>query len=107
LAWQAVTVTAVNAKAVTTNVTVPAPSAASHRHATGKVIEPSLQGWQADTVAQPAGWLSAMTADFAVPANPSNAAGHQHDPAAEPEAERGASFGVGHCASVPSKCLLR
>ena len=38
---------------------------------------------------------------------PSNAAGHQHDPAAEPEAERGASIGMGHCASVPSKCLLR
>ena len=40
-------------------------------------------------------------------ADPANAAGHQHDPAGEPEVERGASVGVGHCASVPSKCLLR
>ncbi len=40
-------------------------------------------------------------------AYPSNAAGYQHDPAGEPEAERGASVGMSHCASVPSKCLLR
>ena len=40
-------------------------------------------------------------------ADPPNAAGHQRDPTGEPEAERGDSVGVGHCASVPSKCLLR
>ena len=40
-------------------------------------------------------------------ADPSNAAGNKHDPAGEPEAESRAFVGVGHCASVPSKCLLR
>ena len=41
--------------------------------------------------------------------DPSHTAGHQHDPAAQSQvdaANRTVSR-VGHCASVPSKCLLR
>ena len=39
-------------------------------------------------------------------ADTAHTAGHEHDAAAEGEAD-GAVDGVSHCASVPSKCLLR
>ena len=38
-------------------------------------------------------------------ANPSNTAGHQHDPAGEPEAESGAFVGMSHCAQRTKQVL--